>query len=144
MYKLPNLLWNWLECTYEYSSKIASQCKLVALILVFLLQRSTAGTLPMKSRVQIPIDTDICPVVAGCRESDSVYYTIHSAVKWSGRGTTSGHYTAFILQGESEMTELNDSTVTIRNLHQVLEDSSFEKGVWIVFISEEIAWREKS
>eukprot|EP00794_Sanderia_malayensis_P009435 gene9435-10420_t len=38
--------------------------------------------------------------VRGCKEGDPVYYTVHAAIKWSGRRTTAGHYTAFIREYE--------------------------------------------
>eukprot|EP00794_Sanderia_malayensis_P006666 gene6666-7418_t len=69
--------------------------------------------------------------MGGCKEGDSVYYTIHAAINWSGRRTTAGHYTACIRECE-DFKEMDNTAIKVKNLKENSDDHSFQKGVKMV------------
>eukprot|EP00794_Sanderia_malayensis_P014036 gene14036-15495_t len=146
-YNLKDLLWNSLACGYEFSEDIkCPSCKTAAadskilnfkglleapVFLPVTLERVNAGsTIPISTRVEIPLVLDMGKSIAGAYSE--VIYEFFALIKWCGRRVTSGHYTAYVRDGEATVRVIDDNRIYTKDL-KVLNDRATQKGVKMLF-----------
>eukprot|EP00794_Sanderia_malayensis_P018543 gene18543-20404_t len=146
-YNLKDLLWNSLACGYEFSEDIkCPSCKTAAadskilnfkglleapVFLLVTLERVNAGSIiPISTRVEIPLVMDMGKSIAGTYSE--VIYEFFALIKWCGRRVTSGHYTAYVRDGEATVRVIDDNRIHTKDL-KVLNDRAKQKGVKMLF-----------
>eukprot|EP00794_Sanderia_malayensis_P019323 gene19323-21247_t len=147
-HELKDMLCNALACGYEFSPDIkCSHCTTPAedskllnfqslleapVFLPLMLQRVTPGTnVPMSTRVQIPPTLDLTCLIAG--DGTSLEYEIFAWIKWSGWRVTSGHYTAYVCDGETTVRVFDDRNTHATDMNTILNDRLTQKGVKMLF-----------
>ena len=80
----------------------------------------------------MPVDINLSAFIGGCNGRDPICYTFYSCIKCTGWRTISGHYTAYVREGEDQIKEVNDERITTRTVKHTLEDINLQKGVKLV------------